>query len=144
VSGSSGVVLDTNVIVSGLLTSNPDAPTAELLDAVIDGDLRVFLSDPLFDEYRAVLLRPNIRSLHGLDPEEVDRLLQEIALEAMFREPVADGPAAPDPGDQHLYNLLAATTDATLVTGDQRLLDAPPPHHQAVTPRTYLDTARGT
>jgi len=138
VSGS-GAVFDTNVIVSGLLTANPDAPTARILDAVVDGSIRSFLSQQLLDEYRAVLLRPKIRELHGLPPNEIDRLLQEITLDAIFREPAADGPTAPDPGDQHLYNLLAATADAPLVTGDRRLLDAPPPHHETVSPRTYLE-----
>ena len=32
-------VIDTNVIVSALLTKNPQSPTARILDAVMDGEI---------------------------------------------------------------------------------------------------------
>ena len=36
------VIVDTNVVVAGLLTSQIDSPTAQLLDAMLDGRL-IFL-----------------------------------------------------------------------------------------------------
>lgn len=52
-------VLDTNVLVSGLLS--PRGPPAALLDAVAKGILTPVYSDPIFEEYVEVLMRPALR-----------------------------------------------------------------------------------
>ena len=54
------LVVDTNVVVSGLLTSVADAPPAMLLDAMLAGRVSFLLSTDLLAEYRDVLLRPAI------------------------------------------------------------------------------------
>ena len=54
------LVVDTNVVVSGLITSDATAPTARILDAMLRGELRFLLSEELLSEYRSVLLRPKI------------------------------------------------------------------------------------
>ena len=120
------IIVDTNVVVSGLITNNPAAPTVRLLDAIVAGRVRPIMSPALLDEYRAVLLRPKIRKLHGLDVDQLDDLLASIVQHSMWREPTASGYDAPDIGDNHLWNLLHAEPAAFLVTGDLRLLDTPP------------------
>ena len=50
-------VIDTNVIVSSLLTSNPDSPTVGVIKAIRDGRLIPLYSDYLISEYRDVLSR---------------------------------------------------------------------------------------
>jgi len=85
-------VVDTNVVVAGLLASDCASPTARLLDRMLTGDLRFVLSVDLLAEYRLVLLRPAIATAHGLAAEEVDILLQRLARSAILREPAA----APD------------------------------------------------
>jgi len=59
----------------------------------------------MLHEYRTVLLRPRLRSAHGLGPEQIDDLLTEIVANAIWRDPAAfaASEAAPDPGDQHLW-----------------------------------------
>lgn len=52
-------VLDTNVLVSGLLS--PRGPPAAVLDAVANGSLTPVYSDPIFEEYVEVLMRPALR-----------------------------------------------------------------------------------
>ena len=80
-------VIDTNVVVSGLLTANADAPTARILDAMVAGTVRFALSADLLAEYRLVLLRPRIRRLHGLSEREIDEVLTEIVQAALVLEP---------------------------------------------------------
>ena len=131
------IIVDTNVIVAGLITHNPAAPTARLLDAVVSGQVRPLLSAALLDEYRAVLLRPKIRKLHGLGEAQIDELLARIVHHAMWREPAASGSSAPDKGDNHLWDMLYAEPAATLVTGDLRLLDTPPFEARVVRVQDY-------
>ena len=70
-------------------------------------------SPALLHEYRQVLLRPKLMRLHGLSEEESDRLLTELTANALWREPAQDEPeSAPDPGNNHLWALLASAPDA--------------------------------
>jgi putative PIN family toxin of toxin-antitoxin system len=130
------LIIDTNVLVAGILTNNSDSPTARIVDAMLDGRVLHLLSPALLQEYRDVLLRPKLRKLHGLSQDEVDQILSEITANAVWREP-AESQDAPDPGDDHLWSLLQ-TTDAILVTGDQLLLDNPPHTASIILPKTCV------
>jgi len=118
-------IVDTNVLIAGLLTRRPDSPTVRLLDAMLDGSLMFLLSPELLAEYRAVLLRPRIASIHGLSESDVDALLTEITANAIWREPQPQPTPAPDSGDAHLWALLACEANAALITGDELLLRNP-------------------
>ncbi len=131
------VILDTNILVSGLLTSERAAPTAEILDEVFAGRLRIVLSMDLLAEYRTVLLRPAIRRRHGLSEAEVDDLLAELTALAAFRD-VPSVTAAERRRDEHLLRLQAAALEATLLTGDKRLRAAMPRGVEALSPRAFL------
>jgi putative PIN family toxin of toxin-antitoxin system len=121
------LIIDTNVVVAGLLTSNPDSPTRWILDGMLSGQFPYLLSADLLAEYREVLLRPRMMVLHGLREAEIDQILTEIVANAVFRDPRPTDPAeVPDPGDAHLWALLACEDRAALVTGDKLLLDNPP------------------
>ena len=127
-------VVDTHVLVAGLITAQATSPTATVLDAMLDGRLLYLLSPELLAEYRTVLLRPRLVRTHGLSEDEIDRLLAEIAANALWREPPpSTRSAAPDPGDDHLWALLGTEPGAMLVTGDKLLLDNPPPGSPAIT-----------
>jgi len=53
------VVLDTNILVSSLLTSGPPAA---IIDLIADGKITPFYSSPILREYKTVLSRKgNIR-----------------------------------------------------------------------------------
>lgn len=115
------VIVDTNVVVAGLLTGNDASPVARILDGMLAAAFPFVVSEALLAEYRAVLVRPGLRKLHGLTVAEVETLLTDIAQHAIVLAPVATTPA-PDPGDQLLWELLAAKSDLLLVTGDKLLL----------------------
>ena len=135
---SQPVVVDTNVLVSGLLSREADSPLSAILDGMIDGSLPFLLSPWLLAEYRAVLLRPRVQHYHGLSPREVDSILTEIAANGIWREPV-ESSAAPDPGDDHLWRLLSAVPGSILITGDRLLLQNPPENASVLSPRSYLE-----
>lgn len=133
------VIIDTNVLVAGLLTTQANSPTAQILDGMLNGDLVYLLSPELLSEYRAVLLRPKLRALHKLTEVELDQLLTEITANAIWHEPAEQHQhRSPDPGDQHLWNLLAGEQRAVLVTGDQLLLQDPHPDSSVVSPSTLI------
>lgn len=131
-------VIDTNVVVSGLLAGDPTSPVAGILDGMLAAAFPFALSPELLAEYRAVLLRPWLRQLHGLEEEEIDRILRDLVVNAVWREPV-EAVAAPDPGDQHLWRLLNSQPGSILVTGDRLLLDNPPDFASVVSPRSFVE-----
>jgi putative PIN family toxin of toxin-antitoxin system len=132
------VVVDTNVLVAGLITANAQSPTARILDGMLRGQVLFLLSPALLAEYRGVLMRPKLIGLHGLTEAEVDRLLTEVTANAIWREPQVKS-VAPDPNDSHLWALLDLEPSARLVTGDQLLLAAPRPQARVIRPVDYFE-----
>ncbi|MFQ5744310.1 MAG: putative toxin-antitoxin system toxin component, PIN family [Acidobacteriota bacterium] len=133
-------IIDTNVVVAGLITSDPGAPTARILDGMIQGRFPFLLSTELLAEYRRVLLRERMRELHGLTAAEIDRILAAIAANAIVREAIEVGFPAPDPNDQHLWDLLASVPQGILVTGETELIRRAPQGASVILPRTFLES----
>jgi putative PIN family toxin of toxin-antitoxin system len=108
------VVLDTNVLVSGVL--NPHGPPGRILDAAVAGRLKVLYDDRILAEYRAVLLRP----VFGFTPRDVDALLDFMVAAG---EPVSAAPlrvVLPDPSDLPFLEVAATAWADALVTGNAR------------------------
>lgn len=131
-------IVDTNVVVAGLITGSPRSPVAMILDAMLAGRLIYLFSPALLDEYRSVLLRPRLTRLHRLTDVEVDRVLVDLAANAIWRE-LNPAAAAPDPGDDHRWALLSAFPGSLLVTGDRLLLENPPADSSVITPATCVE-----
>jgi len=118
-------IVDTKVVIAGLITSQTASPVAQVLDRMLSASLPFVLSPALLAEYRSVMLRPRIAARHGLLAHEVDTILTDIARHAVMLQPGSPAPnhaKAPDPGDQMLWDLLALRPDLVLVTGDLRWL----------------------
>ena len=115
------IIVDTNVLIGGLPTANGPGTLARILDGMLDGRVRFIVSDALLSEYRAVLSRPALLARLQLTPAAVDALVDRLAQAGIAIEPVT-APPAPDPGDQFLWELLAATPEARLVTRDELLV----------------------
>ena len=134
-------IVDTNVVVAGLLSRATESPVARILDAVLSGSLVYLLSPDLLAEYRTVLMRPKLANRHRLSPKEVDDVLTELAGNAMWREPQGGATAAPGAGDDHLWALLETYPGSTHITGDLLLHDVPPPHHSVIPPSAWAEEA---
>ena len=131
-------VVDTNIVISGLIGSS-SGPPARLLRTMLEGGVPYLMSSDLLDEYSSVLRRPKIVRLHGRTNEEINRLLADLVANAMWRDPVA-GTGAPDARDNHLWALLASYPQGVLVTGDRLLVENPPSGASVLSPRRFVDT----
>jgi uncharacterized protein len=128
-------IVDTNVVVAGLLTRSADSPPALIVDAMLDGRIRFLLSVELLAEYRYVLLRTPIQERHGLREAEIDQLLERFAAYAVVVDITGRDEAAPDRGDDHRWRMAAAMPGAGLITGDNLLQKNAPTGIVVVTPR---------
>ncbi len=126
--------MDTNVVVSGMMSVDRGSPPARILGAMLDGRLLYLMSGALLSEYSAVLRRPGVARFHQRTDEEIDRLLTVLAANAIWRQPTGTDPAS-DSGDNHLWALLASQPNSRLITGDRRLLENPPRPGTVLTPR---------
>ena len=107
------VVLDTNVIVSAVLTTH--GVCAQILDMLTEGVFGIYVDDRILSEYDSVLRRPQLH----LIPDDAAEIMEWIRSVA---EPVGAVPLPaelPDPGDMPFLE-VAASTGAILVTGNTR------------------------
>lgn len=106
------VVLDTNVLVSGLL--NPSGSPGRILDLVVLGTVQLAFDDRLLAEYEEVLGRS------GLDfsPSSVESLLDHIRLLGVqVTAPPLPDMDPPDPDDV-CFAEVALSANAILITGN--------------------------
>lgn len=133
-------IIDTNVVVAGLLTGHADSPVARILDGMLSAAFAFVVSEALLAEYRAVLVRPKLCKLHGLSDAEVDAILTDMARHAIELKPASSGMSlkAPDAGDQFLWDLLASRADLVLVTGDKLLLQDLAMQERVMLPQVFV------
>jgi putative PIN family toxin of toxin-antitoxin system len=113
------VVLDTNVLVSGL--AYPASVPGRIVGAWRQGALEVVLSRYILDELQRVLPRLNHRLRWS--PEDYADLVDILAIEADVVEPVAlADDAARDVADVPVLGTLLTARADYLITGDADLL----------------------
>jgi len=108
------VVLDTNVLVSGLLT--PNGYPARVLDTISSGRLRIAFDDRILDEWRKVLQRPKF----GFDPVHAGALLDSIGRVGQHIVAPPLRLELPDPGDQPFVEVAVAAGADVLVSGNSK------------------------
>ncbi len=108
------IVLDTNVIVSGLL--NPHGKPGTILQMVISKAVTICYDARIITEYRDVLLRPKF----PIDEAEVDAILEQIeaAGHLVVTSPLPQN--LPDPYDEPFLEVALAGGAECLVTGNIR------------------------
>lgn len=128
------LVLDTNVVVSGLMTAH--GPCARILDLVVDGAIEPCVDDRLIAEYETVLRRPELRIV----PADAALVLAFIRDSAHRVVPSRLDIALPDPDDIPFIE-VAAAAEALLVTGNTRHFPLRARGRVTVlTPRELLDS----
>jgi len=113
-------VIDTNVLVSGLLS--PAGNEALVLLAIHQGLLHPCFSEDILDEYEAVLARAKF----GFSPDEIAALLAMLRGKGELFRPEASSLTSPDPADTKFLLCAHAAQAEFIVTGNKRdFPDAP-------------------
>lgn len=106
------IVLDTNVLVAGLLS--PYGPCADILRMVSSGSLILCLDARILTEYREVLKRPKF----GFDHDKVAAILDYIEHHSWIAASTPLPHALPDPDDEPFLEIAVSGGAAYLVTGN--------------------------
>ena len=115
------LVLDTNVVASGLLWEG--AP-AQLLDAAQAGELELCTSRVLLAELARILLRAKFAKAIAASGSSLDELVLGYAELATFIEPASIAPTVlADPDNDHVLACALAARADLIVSGDRHLLD---------------------
>lgn len=129
-------VLDTNVLVSGILSEQ--GPPGWIVDLVAAGELQVVFDSRILAEYREVLARSEL----NLNPARVESLLAVITDLGLLVTALPWPTALPDPDDEP-FLACAMATAAPLVTGNLRHFPEEYRFGVAVfSPRQFLDLLR--
>jgi putative PIN family toxin of toxin-antitoxin system len=131
------VVLDTNVVVSGLIS--PSGPPGEILRLLETGLIVPCLSESILGEYREVLARPAFQ-FPGFRIAVLLQRLEAVG-EFFIAEPIrAD---FPDPRDAPFLEVALAAQADFLVTGNLRHFPFRLRQGVAiVSPREFIDALR--
>lgn len=125
-------VLDTNVLVSALLSKSSESTISRLIHAVIDGRITPMYSDEIIDEYKKVLSRDKFHFPQELQEALINRILNT----GLDSERIHFDEIMPDEDDRVFYEVTLSRNDAFLVTGNQRHFPVSP---IVVTPAEMLE-----
>lgn len=108
------VVIDTNVLISGLLTSGglPEA----VINLAISGEVQWFASPSVLAEYEEVLKRPRL----AIDSRKAADAMARIRAIVSLVSPAVRVAAASDPDDNQFLECAEAAQAHYLVTGKIR------------------------
>lgn len=108
------VVVDTNVLVSGLLS--PFGPPGEIVRMIASGTLRLCFDARILTEYADVLRRPKFQFRH----EQIQALMEQIRTEGhvVGGEPLPV--KLPDPTDEPFLEVAVAGDAQCLITGNTK------------------------
>lgn len=109
-------VIDTNLLVSALLSRNMEAATVLVLEHLFSGDVIPVYNDDILSEYAEVLQRKKFKFSESL----VQTLLDTIKKFGYYVIPSPTGETLPDMKDLPFYEVSMDTQDKNsyLVTGN--------------------------
>ena len=108
-------VIDTNVIVSSLISKNIDSNPGKVFRAIVQERIVPLYNDEILAEYRCVLSRPKFH----LAPALIETVLKAIIVDGLNLDRVpATGIDFPDPKDIVFYEIAISKENAYLVTGN--------------------------
>ena len=109
------VVLDTNILVSALITKG--TPPDQLYQAWLRNEIELVTSDVQIDEVTDILARPRLRRY--VDPDEAAQMVGAIHLRATVLTGVPVTRRSPDPKDDPLLAVAVAGDVGLVVSGDK-------------------------
>ena len=109
-------VIDTNVLVSALLSRFKNTSTVQLLQLLILGDITPIYNDEILNEYQDVLTRPKF----GFPNTIIDETLEVIKRYGINSSRKESNEQLPDPKDIVFYEVALSVDDSYLVTGNTK------------------------
>lgn len=109
-------VIDTNVLVSALLTSNIDAATVKVIEALLKGLIVPLFDKDIIKEYVEVLKRPKF----NFSETVVEYYIRAIMDKGLVSSRVLSKENFPDSKDVVFYEVALSKKDAFLVTGNKK------------------------
>ena len=129
-------VIDTNVIVSALLTHNLGVATAKVLDSIAKGDITCVYNEDILMEYREVLHRPKFK----FPERKIDSLLTFITQKGIHSDRIPFDGNMPDEKDRPFFEVSLSVEDSFLVTGNLKHFPVTP---KVVTPSQFIAIIEG-
>lgn len=115
------VVIDTNVLISGLISSS--SPPSQIIDLWISSKFTVYVSSEIIEEYLSVILRPKFRSLgtakerYALVSELVGVDNTKVVTPDLRLNVITD-----DPDDNIILECAVEAGADVIISGDEHLL----------------------
>ena len=125
-------VIDTNVLVSALITHNPEAATAKVLRMLLEQDFIPLYDADIITEYNEVMHRPKFPILK----ETADALISFIIENGIDSSRVSFEEPMPDEDDRVFYEVSLSQEDSFLVTGNIKHYPISP---NVITPAQFLE-----
>ena len=109
------IVLDTNVLVSGMISAF--GPPSRIVDRIREGHVELVVDDRILSEYAEVLSRPKFRVYFSV--HEVRKIILFLERNMDYTVPIVHVGDLPD-GDDAPFLELALSAGVPLVTGNTR------------------------
>ena len=130
-------VYDTNVLISSLLTRNKDSATAQVVDAIVTGEIIPLYNQDILDEYEEDLHRPKL----PFSAERINAVLKLTRQFGIAVNPTPTGEILIDMDDLVFYEVVTEKREdeAYLITGNIKHF---PARDFIVTPSEMMDIIR--
>ena len=109
-------VIDTNVIVSALLSCHQDSATVKILDYLYARTIVPVYDDEILEEYANVLRRTKF----NFPESTISATLEAIKKGGLKSDRISSDEQMPDPKDIVFYEVALSVEDSYLVTGNTK------------------------
>lgn len=107
-------VIDTNVLVSALLSPKNDSATVQVIEKVLKREITILYSDEILNEYTDVLNRKKF----NFSKDAIDYLIDAIKTFGILKNPSDAEIILPDIKDVPFYKIILEYEESYLVTGN--------------------------
>lgn len=125
-------VIDTNVLVSALLSRLDDSSTVVIRNHILEGTIVPLYNEEILQEYLDVLYRPKFQ----IPADKIDDILDAITQNGLMLGRTSSDKVFPDPKDVVFYEVALSKEGSYLVTGNTKHFPKTP---IVVTPSELLE-----